>query len=131
VSKTDSGSARGLPRWRLLFVALREWLRRRRRWLSIALLGLYAHVFGRLTTIDPGLVDRKRSTRGKYSSVLARLQASGTQLFRSDTLPVILLPRRLLFMPHPLAFTALVSVSLGVRQCKLIEATSATGAART
>jgi hypothetical protein len=67
----------------------------------------------------------------KYSGVLVELQASGTQLFRSDTLPVILLHGGIYyFVPHPLAFTALVSVLSAFANAKLIEVTHVTGGAR-
>lgn len=68
----------------------------------------------------------------KYSGVLAELQASGAEIFRSDTLPVILLHGGIYsFVPHPLAFTALVSVLSAFANARLIEATGVTGAART
>lgn len=67
----------------------------------------------------------------KYSGVLAELQGSGAGIFRSDTLPVILLHGGIYYLvPHPLAFTAVVSLFSAYANTRLIQATGATGAAR-
>ena len=101
-------------------------------------LGLYARdvVFGvqgpPLAELISSWWTDTEALEAKYSGVLAELQASGTRLFRSDTLPVILLHGGIYyFVPHPLAFTTLVSVLSAFANVKLIEATHATGGART
>ncbi len=100
-------------------------------------LGLYARdvVFGvpgpPLSELIVNWWTETEALEAKYSGVLAELQASGAQIFRSDTLPVILLHGGIYyFVPHPLAFTALVSVLSAFANAKLIQATGTTGAAR-
>ena len=100
-------------------------------------LGLYARdvVFGVPGPPLPELIldwwTETEPLQAKYSGVLAELQASGAQVFRSDTLPVIVLHGSIYaVVPHPLAFTALVSLLSAFANARLIEATGATGGTR-
>lgn len=100
-------------------------------------LGLYARdaVLGvpgpPLSDLIVGWWTETEPLEAKYSGVLAELQESGARIFQSDTLPVILLHGGIYYLvPHPMAFTAFVSLLSAYANTRLIQATGATGAAR-
>jgi hypothetical protein len=67
----------------------------------------------------------------KYSTALAEIRDSGAGLFSSDTLPIILTHAAIYaVVPHPLAFTAVVSILSALANAWLILATGASGVGR-